>query len=144
YLTAHTSTRIRTMKTCLLPQGFPPAGFIPRHLYDGLLKKLVTHRLTLLWAPAGYGKSTALAHCFQHLHRIDAQGLLVSGEQWAGVDADTFLQAIAEQLPGRPALTPGGLLAGLQAFKGRRVIFIDAYEQLESPAITALMEQLLQ
>ncbi|MBB1606266.1 MULTISPECIES: LuxR C-terminal-related transcriptional regulator [unclassified Pseudomonas] len=132
------------MKTCLQPQAYPPAGFIPRHLYDVLLSKLTTHRLTLLRAPAGYGKSTALAYCMQHVHRANAQGIWISAEQWSEVGSETLLHAICQQLPGSTATTAETLLARLQNLKAPLVIFIDAYEQLESPHSTGLLEQILQ
>jgi LuxR family maltose regulon positive regulatory protein len=132
------------MKTCPQPQAFPPAGFIPRHLYDVLLTKLTTHRLTLLCAPGGYGKSTALAYCLQNIHRTGAQGLWISAEQRTATDSDILLKAISEQLPGPTTATPEALLARLQSIKAPLVLFIDTYEQLENPVNTCLLEKILQ
>ncbi|AZC18543.1 MULTISPECIES: LuxR C-terminal-related transcriptional regulator [Pseudomonas] len=119
-----------------------PVNFIPRHLYDGLLSTLTTHRLTLLCAPAGYGKSTALAYCMQHIHRANAQGIWVSAEQWPGVGSDTLLQTLCRQFPGIAA-TPESLLARLLDLKAPLVIFIDSYEYKESCPGTALLERVL-
>jgi LuxR family maltose regulon positive regulatory protein len=132
------------MKICLQPQAFPPAGFIPRHLYDTLLSKLTACRLTLLCAPGGYGKSTALAYCLQNLQRTGTQGLWVSAEQWPGAGKDILLKAICEQLPGFTATTLEALLTRLQNLKVPLVLFIDAYEQLENPESTDLLERILQ
>lgn len=132
------------MKNCLQPQAFPPAGFIPRHLYDVLLSKLTMHRLTLLCAPGGYGKSTALAYCMQNIHHAGVQGLWISPEQWPNAGKDILLQAICEQLPGATTATYESLLAHLQSLKKPLVLFIDAYEQLENTESTDLLEKVLQ
>lgn len=132
------------MKTCLLPQAFPPAGFIPRHLYDALLNQLVSHRLSLLCAPGGYGKSTALAYCAQHIHRTGAQAVWVSAEQVSANGQADLLQAIAAQLCIPEPASIETLLTRLLNLKTPLVIVIDAYEELENAPNDLLLEKLLQ
>lgn len=131
------------MKTSLQPQAYPPAGFIPRYLYDVLLSNLTVHRLTVLCAPAGYGKSTALAYCMQHIHRVGAQGIWITAEQQLKVSKEALLHAICQQLLGSPA-TAESLLAYLQNITTPLVIFIDTYEQLENSSSTSLLEKIFQ
>lgn len=132
------------MKACLLPQAFPPADFIPRHLYDTLLNQLVSHRLSLLCAPGGYGKSTALAYCVQHIHRTGAQALWVEADQASVNGQDNLLQAIAASLSMPAPANLETLLARLLSLKIPLVIVIDAYEDLENAANNLLLEKLLQ
>ncbi|WP_295481340.1 LuxR C-terminal-related transcriptional regulator [uncultured Pseudomonas sp.] len=130
------------MKTCSLPQDYPPAGFIPRHLYPRLLDSLVSQRLTLLCAPGGYGKSVAMAYCMQHVRQTSAHGLWVSPEHTDASSAHALLQALCAQLPGVHA-TPEALLQHFTELKGHWVVFLDGYEQLQNPANDALLERLL-
>lgn len=131
------------MKICSLPQDYPPAGFIPRHLYDELLDKLTRHRLTLLCAPGGYGKSVALAYCMQHLRRANAQGIRVVSEPAQPSDRDLLLRALCQHLPdSRPCVDT--LIDYLKQLKTPLVLFIDTYEQLDGPDSIRLLEQLLE
>lgn len=131
------------MKTCSLPQDYPPAGFIPRHLYDVLLGKLTQHRLTLLCAPGGYGKSVALAYCMQHVRRASAQCIRIAPEHSDLSSSNMLLRAICQHLPAS-SVSVDGLIEYLKQLKIPLVLFIDAYEQLDSPDSIHLLEHLLE
>lgn len=112
-------------------------------------------RLTLLTAPAGFGKTTALAQMAQHARE---QGHLVAWlncdehDKDAGLFTEDLQSALAAgQLPSRgtaalaidPAIAPGGTPSGwLAAQTEPLLVCIDEFEAASSPETDALIEQL--
>jgi LuxR family maltose regulon positive regulatory protein len=91
----------------LLPTKFylPPAptGFVPRPHLEKELDEALTHRLTLVSAPAGAGKTTLISTWVQSVH---ARGAVIG---WLGLDeSDNDPGLFLDYLIG--ALEEGGLL----------------------------------
>lgn len=129
-----------------------------RELLSSLVDEILHMRVTLIVAPAGYGKTTLLS---QWCSRLDEQQIPVAYYSALERDRDPslFLAMIAGALQhagieigGRPAFNEGRLcedvatddiLLGLELAGQRLVLIIDDFEHVNDPAITALMTALI-
>jgi ATP/maltotriose-dependent transcriptional regulator MalT len=104
-------------------------------------------RLTLLAAPAGFGKTTVLAQMAQQARD---QGAMVAWlncdehDKDAGLFTEDLQAALAAARPPAPGGAPPAVsLAGcLSALPGATLVCIDEYEAASSPEVDALVEQL--
>ncbi|WP_231759671.1 LuxR C-terminal-related transcriptional regulator [Microbulbifer elongatus] len=144
----------------------------PPRLADGsvqrerLLRRVCSRKgpvapLCLVTAPAGYGKSTFMAQCLRHLENLGVSTgwLTLEADDNEGETFFYYLRAAFGRLNpsfsrklGAPPLdldTPAGVrrlvtefLGSLKANK-RYALFLDDYQQIESPQVHALVQYLL-
>ena len=111
----------------------PPAldDLVARARLNQKLDEVRRTRLTLLQAPAGYGKTTLMSQWF-HMLRNSRETV-----SWVDVfegSAAGLMGSLAE------AMTPAAQAAGLRRFGERRYVFIDDVHLLSSEALKALFQ----
>jgi LuxR family maltose regulon positive regulatory protein len=119
--------------------------------------------IVLLQAPAGYGKSTALAHWWTRRRRERRERIAWVNLELASTDVSTWLQAVADaldladahhqQAPGdaRPTIETArtdqqlhALAERLRAAEGKAVLVLDECHRVRSPQIWQALRHLLQ
>jgi LuxR family maltose regulon positive regulatory protein len=152
--------------TLLLPTKFypPPApgGFVARPQLLEKLDEALTHRLTLVSAPAGAGKTTLVSAWAQGIRqRVGATYGWLSldeadnapGRFWeylaacleeggAGLDSAGILPENGET--GSGAEVPAGLVRGLIHLKGQLILILDDYHLIQNKEIHASLGKLLE
>ena len=98
-------------------------------------------RLTVLHAPAGFGKSTLLLQLRQALLNEGAVVALLALEP-ADNDVSRFLNRLQSQLGG-DAATPEALLQRLERQDGPVALLLDDTEHLQDASVLALLRELL-
>ena len=132
--------------------------FMQREALDVLLDHSSDHPLTLVSAPAGYGKSSVVSHWLEtrgHLNawlsldEVDSEvrvflTYLVAAVKTVFPDAcaETTVQLLEETLPPLPTLA-GCLCNDLDALEEPFVLVLDDYYQIGESAVHDLLNQLL-
>jgi len=129
-----------------------------RELLGSLIDDMQQTRVTLIVAPAGYGKTTLLS---QWCSRLDEQHIPVAYYSALERDRDPSLflamiagalQHVGIEIGERPAFDEGRLredvsiddiLLGLELAGQRLVLIIDDFEHVNDPAVTSLMTALI-
>jgi LuxR family maltose regulon positive regulatory protein len=153
------------MVTILLPTKFylppAPAGFVARPQLLEKLDEALTHRLTLVSAPAGAGKTTLASAWAQSAHQKGAAfGWLALDE--ADNDPGRFLEYLVACLEEggtaieTAALPPGrgeqaqaqsimaDFIRGLITLKREMILILDDYHLIQNKEIHAALEYLLE
>ncbi|MGJ7570620.1 LuxR C-terminal-related transcriptional regulator [Variovorax sp. RB2P76] len=139
----------RVLETKLSPPAFV-ATQVPRTaLGDGMAAAAV--KLVLVRAPAGFGKTTAMA---QMRERMEAQGTATA---WltldlADNDVSRFLHCLAEavqRLGVEAPRTPGphgpfDAVAALAAHDSPFTLFLDDFERVQEPAVLGLVREIVE
>ena len=127
-----------------------PPVFMATQVLRGAIRDQVSGsavKLVLVRAPAGFGKTTAMAQIREHL---DAQGLATA---WltldrADNDVSRFLGGLAEavqrlgiEAPAGPA--PFDAVAALAACDSPFALFLDDFEVVQEPAVLGLVRELV-
>ena len=130
----------------------PPATAtqVPRDAVGARIRAAGPVRLVLVRAPAGFGKTTAMA---QARDRLAAEGIATAWLTLERTDNDLsrFLrclqQAVAQITPDTHAGTaPAGVLAVLGNLLGQRtpfVLFLDDFELISEPAVLGLVREII-
>ena len=133
---------------------------LPEHLYrPRLLDRAMPtrQRVTVLKAPAGFGKTALLAEC---CHRLGKDGVPVAwvsldeGDEPSMLDAciafacratglDIHEQPTSDSVGGVPWSCTASVLHAVQALEGPFVLALDESDRLQDPASLALLEFLL-
>lgn len=127
-----------------------PPVFMATQVLRGAIRDKVSGsavKLVLVRAPAGFGKTTAMAQIREHM---DAQGLATA---WltldrADNDVSRFLGGLAEavqrlgiEAPAGPA--PFDAVAALAACDSPFALFLDDFEVVQEPAVLGLVRELV-
>ena len=130
----------------------PPATAtqVPRDAVGARIRAAGTVRLVLVRAPAGFGKTTAMA---QARDRLATEGVATAWLTLERTDNDLsrFLrclqQAVAQITPQTATgTTPAGVLAVLGSLLSQRapfVLFLDDFELISEPAVLGLVRQII-
>lgn len=138
----------------------PPAADARQVPRDGLVEEIVQNRarLVLVRAPAGFGKTTLMAQARQRLEAADVATAWLTLDS-ADNDPSRFLaylgRAVHELAPHDAIAGPGtadgaplgevalALMERISAIPFPFAFFIDEFEVIRAPGVTALMAQLL-
>ncbi len=137
---------LRILETKLNPPAFV-ATQVPRTAISEEIAA-ATVKLVLVRAPAGFGKTTAMA---QIRERMDAQGIATA---WltldrADNDVSRFLNCLAEAVQrigvDEPAShAPFDAVAALAAHDSPFTLFLDDFEVVQEPAVLGLVRELVE
>jgi LuxR family maltose regulon positive regulatory protein len=137
------------------------AGLVPRARLTERLDAGLTGTLTLVSAPAGFGKSTLLADWLRGQQQagrgvawlaLDAgdseparfvRYLIAALQSWAPGLAAASLDLLAAPLPPPPAAVLPGLINGLLAQPGSGILVLDDYHVIENTAVHAALNFLV-
>ncbi len=142
------STRPRMLASKLVPPVDQQHHVVRRALIERMLRD-PRPRLTLVHAPAGFGKTTLLLQCFAALRhqRCDTIWLTLDA---ADNDVDrlvTHLDAGLARVTGRKASTAQAAATGRDLLAAPRprplVLFLDEFESLQSATSLQLLQQMI-
>lgn len=137
-----------------------PAGFVARPQLLQILDEAVSHRLTLISAPAGAGKTTLISSWAQSSHQkgiiygwlsLDEadndpqrflQYLLACLEEW-GLVIDLPLFSSSEDEQAQTEIILQNIIRGLINLKQKIILILDDYHLIQSPKIHVILEYLL-
>lgn len=135
----------------LLPPVLPH-GLVQRTLYTACLQPGSSVGLVLYCAPAGFGKTTAMARHFEQLRNAGQAGIWVLLDD-ADNDVERFLFKVhaaldaAEAFPSVVTGDAGEMLLDLSArlalARGPFALFFDEFERLRNPVLQDLFRELL-
>lgn len=150
----HTEQGLQALQPAKLIQPYLPAVQIQR---QGLIDSLCSSRaprVSLIRAPAGFGKSTLMQQAYIRLQQANV------ATAWLTLDAADndvprllhFLNKSLEQVDGQPWQFEEGLSAGqmalelmdqLSSLRTPSVLFLDDLEALQNPVTLSLIRQLI-
>ncbi len=134
------------------------SDFVYREGLDALLDESSDHPLTLVSAPAGYGKSTVVSHWIETRDGLNAWLTLDGVDNDVGMFLSYIVAAVQTVLPEactdtrlllkEEILPPLPLLAGclgndLDALEESLVLVLDDYHHIDQPGVHELMNHLL-
>lgn len=127
----------------------PPAFVVTQVLRTAISEEIATAavKLVLVRAPAGFGKTTAMA---QSRQRIEASGVATA---WltldrADNDVSRFLRCLSEAVQRLgvdepPSNTPFDAVAALAAHGSPFTLFLDDFEVVQEPAVLGLIREVI-
>jgi len=136
----------RILETKLSPPAIAPTQVLRAAICERIAATAV--KLVLVRAPAGFGKTTAMA---QSRERIEAQGIATA---WitldrADNDVSRFLGSLAEAALRLGAEEPRGhtpfdAVAALAAHEAPFALFLDDFEVVQEPAVLGLVREIVE
>ena len=134
---------------------------LPRHEVLHALDRAASHRLILVYAPAGYGKTSALAQWWK-IHRIQSSRCAWLTLDQSDAKPGRFLayvsaSCMAAQFEGDAPIPPivartsqfeadgsvAALTSALQSCKGRHVLVLDDFHEAENGDTSAIVRTML-
>jgi LuxR family maltose regulon positive regulatory protein len=127
-----------------------PPGYVPRERLNAQLDAAIRSPLTLVTAPAGWGKTVALsawarantAHRVRWLTASEDGGADVARQLLAALTDDPSRAGELDEPPGA-GLAGAGLTAAVDRLSEPTVVVIDEVEQLTDPEVLAELETLV-
>jgi LuxR family maltose regulon positive regulatory protein len=131
----------------LTPPAAPPAE-VQRSSLCEQVSGAGAARLILISAPAGFGKTTAMAQVGEHLHTLGAEAVWLTLSS-AENDAVRFLKclnaAVLASGAAAPAFGPSfDAMTWLSTRSSRFALFLDNFETLREPAALALVRSIVE
>lgn len=122
------------------PAPAPAPALVPPHAIDGKWEPAFERRLVAVCAPAGYGKTQAMAALWRQACQRDWQALWLPLDT-AHSDPAVMLRSLSKLLD-QPAPTPGetpgaAMLRLLQTLGPRTMLFIDDFQLVLDPSVHA-------